>query len=147
MKTIKDVRNKYDKTGKKLKSGDLLLECSALYGGRGPNGDFYFMRFWFYYGQHGSLGYHYDRMGELNEFWHVCSMDSYIIDKKRLPKELLYAIKHGGRDFETLIICDDPYEMIDKSNWREKIITPSDFRRYKKRYKECEEVKRIWMAR
>ena len=133
---LKDIKKRTDGNGDKIKNGDLLLE--PLRGYSIHDGEiFYSVCFWYYYGQHDSSGYYYDIMGELRQFWHVSTKNSFIVDKKRIDKKLLYTINHGRHDgFRSTLKEGDLYDIIDCSNWRERILTPKEVKRYKKEMKE-----------
>lgn len=107
---------KFDMNGTQLRDGDLLLEYGRGYG-RWNGIESWSFALWEYCGQHDTKGYYYDHTGELSEFWHVDSRSSVILDKAKVPKEILEGFYKGEHHVESLLEDGDPYLILKNKRY------------------------------
>lgn len=121
-----------DSLGNKVYPGDVLLE----YGRGGMNfsdGTEYSNVLWEISYPFDGHGLHYDIIGQPHVFAWCSLRQSIKVDFDDLPPEFKYSFYHGMRKLDTTVQKGTLKELIDNSDWKNRIVNPNDVELFHKK--------------
>ena len=113
-----------DVFGKDVIPRDILLENT------GSSGDMQRIRVWEIPENYCGLGYEYDITGKKHSFAWARVGDSMVLHKSDMPLGFEYSFKHGMNTIYSSIGEGEPKEIIENSDWEDRLISQDDLKLY-----------------